>query len=343
MNKKILAKVNSLFNLPELSYKGKAKGGFLSDNYILENKTNKYFLKKYRPSVGGRLPIINKTESFFTKAKIPIILPIKTKQGKTYFKIEDGVYSLYPFIDGKTLEQDNKAPSPTVVKSIATTLALMHLASKNGHPKYSKKQLSEWDPEHVLGKKSQDNFILYANKIIELLKNKKNKTKFDKEVFAILKLKLQLFDSIPKKFNSFKLGKGHISHGDYHAQNVFINSQGEVTHVFDLEKTDIRPRSLELVRSMFIICFDSYFDNNRFKLAKIYLKAYQDIYPIKKSEITSAINFIYYKHILSLWIEKGHYLNNYKRADVLLPGELRFLKYMSKNLETVTKNKKTRV
>lgn len=337
MNKKILAKVNSLFNLPELSYEGKAKGGFLSDNYILKNKTHKYFLKKYRPSVGDRLPIITKTERFFSRANIPIIMPIKTNQGKVYFKIEDGVYSLYPFIDGKTLEQNNKTPSPIAVKSIATTLALMHLVSKDNYPKFSDKQLSEWDPKKVLSKESQDNFILYANKIMAIINKKAKKSKFDKEASAILKLKLQLFGSIPNKFDSTKLGKGHIVHGDYHAQNVFVNTQGKVTHVFDLEKTDIRPRSLELVRSMFIICFNSYFDDKRFKLAKIYLKAYQEVYPIKQSEITNAVYFMYYKHILNLWIEKGHYLSNYKRADVLLPGELRFLKYLAKNLETLAK------
>ncbi len=58
MNAKILKQVNSLFNIPKLSYKGKAKGGFLSDNYMLANKTDKYFLKKYRTSVGNRIPII---------------------------------------------------------------------------------------------------------------------------------------------------------------------------------------------------------------------------------------------------------------------------------------------
>lgn len=337
MNKILLEKINSLFNLPPLSYKGKAKGGFLSDNYILTSKTNKYFLKKYRNSVGNRLPIISETEEFFANQDIPIILPIKTKKGKSYFEIENEYYSLYPFVKAIGFDHKKDQLTPTMAKSIASNLALMHKLSEKSKSKLSKERINEWDPKKVLNKSVQLDFLNYVVKVTDVIKNKQTKTDFDKLVLNILKLKKSLVESFPKSIKIGGLGKNHVVHGDYHAQNLFFDKNDQVTHIFDLEKTETRPRSTELVRSMFIICFNSYFTAKQFKLAQIYLKAYKDVYPINNSEIESSIRFMFYKHTLNLWIEKGHYLNDYKRADILLPGEYRFLKYLSKNLDVLIK------
>lgn len=149
-----------------------------------------------------------------------------------------------------------------------------------------------------------------------------------------LSLKQSISKAIPRRIKASSLGKHHMVHGDYHAQNLFFNSEGQISHVFDLERTGAQPRSLELVRSMFLICFNSYFSATQFKQAKIYLQSYNQIYPINKSEVEHAVRFMFYKHALNLWIEKDHYLHNFKRADTLLSGEFRYLKYMSQNLET---------
>ncbi len=337
MDKILLKKINQLFNISPLAYKGKAKGGFLSDNYILTNKTDKYFLKKYRNSVGNRLPIISETEEFFASKDIPIILPIKTKAGKSYFEINKEYYSLYPFVKARGFDHKKDKLTPAMAQSIASNLALMHKLSEKNKSKLSKERINEWDPKKVLDKAAQLDFRNYINKVTHVINKKKTKTDFDKLALNILKLKSSIADSFPKKIKVQGLGKNHVVHGDYHAQNLFFDENDQVTHIFDLEKTETRPRSTELVRSMLIICFNSYFTAKQFKLAKAYLKAYNQIYPINKSEVENSIRFMFYKHVLNLWIEKGHYLNNYKRADILLVGELRFTYYLSKNLNTFIK------
>lgn len=319
--------------MPPLAYVGKATGGFLSDNYILQNKHAKYFLKRYRPSVGNRLPVISKTERFFTKHSIPIILPLKTQTGRTYFKVGGAYYSLYPFVQGSTFDHNKHIPTPQVVRSIASTLARMHQASQFGFPLFSNQQLVEWQSSHILSKQGRDNFFLYAHKILDVLKSAKRKTAWDLVAEKTVRLKLAIAATIPSSFAVAKLGKPHIVHGDYHAQNVFLDAEGSVTHVFDLEKTDVRPRSLELVRSLLLICFSGYFDSQRFALARKYLAAYSEIYPIPKSEIAQSVRLLYYKHALNLWIEKDHYFNNNHRADILLAGEYRYLKYMHRKRE----------
>ncbi len=337
MDDKILKRVNRLFDLPPLSYSGKAKGGFLSDNYILTGKSGKYFLKKYRNAVGNRLPIISATEEFFADQDIPIILPIKTKTGKSYFQIDNEYYSLYPFIKAKGFDHKKDKLTPAMAKSIASNLALIHKLSGKNKSKLSKERIHEWDPKKVLSKTALEDFRNYTEKVRSTINKKKPKTAFDKVALDTLKLKESIANTFPKKIKITGLGKNHVVHGDYHAQNLFFDTDDQVSHIFDLEKTETRPRSTELVRSMFIICFNSYFTNKQFKLAKTYIEAYNDIYPIDKSEVESAIRFMFYKHTLNLWIEKGHYLNNYTRADILLPGEFRFLTYLSKNIESLIK------
>ncbi len=327
----VIKKVNQLFDLPTLTYVGKAKGGFLSDNYIVKNKDNKYFLKKYRATVESRLPAVNKSEEFFANENIPVILPIKTKTGKSYFTIEGNSYSLFPFVNARTFNHRTGKLTPTIAKSIASNLATMHLLSKKEYPRIADEQLSEWDPKRIY--KSFDNFKEYSKRVLDIINKKTKKSAFDKLALEIISLKIKVAATLPRKFKSSDLGKNHLVHGDYHAQNVFINRKGELTHVFDLEKTDIRPRSTELTRSMMIICFNSYFTPERFQLAKIYLQAYNEIYPIKKEEVASAIRLMFNKHVLNLWIEKERYINHNNRPSKLLPGEMRFLKYMSKNLE----------
>ena len=224
-----------------------------------------------------------------------------------------------------------------MAKSIARNLALMHKLSEKSKPKLSKERINEWDPKKVLSKEAREDFRNYVAKVTEVINKKKVKNNFDRLTLDILKLKASIEGSFPKNIKITGLGKEHAVHGDYHAQNLFFNKNDQVTHIFDLEKTETRPRSTELVRSMFIICFNSYFTTKQFKLAQIYLKAYKDVYPISHSEIESSIRFMFYKHTLKKKKKKGHYLNDYKRADILLPGEYRFTKYLSKNLETLIK------
>ncbi len=331
MQKALIKKISDLFDLPALTYVGIAKGGFLSNNYILKSKNTKYFLKRYRAASYNWLPVASKAEVFFAKQAVPIIMPLKTKTNKTFFAIDGNSYSLFPFVDGKTFNHRTGKLTPDMAKSFATNLAQMHLLSKNKYPKITKVPLSEWDTKHVL--RTHKHFHEYSTKILEIIRKKSKKTEYDKLALQLIKLKTSLVDSTPTKFNASSLGKKHIVHGDYHAQNMFINRQGNVTHVFDLEKADIRPRSLELARSILLICFNSQFTAKKFNLAKIYLKAYNAIYPIKRSELESAIRFICYKNPLNLWMEKEHYLHKNRKTDKLIAGELRFLKYMSKNLD----------
>lgn len=334
MNQQVLDKINSLFNLPPFTYQGKATGGFLSDNYIVKSKKEKYFLKKYRSSVGNRLPVISKTEQFFSKRGIPIILPIKTKKGRTYFKVNGAYCALYPFVQGSTFNHNTDIPTRTLVRSIASNLARMHQHSQFGFPAYLNQQLVEWQSSHLLSKQARGDFFLYANRIVGVLNATKTKTEWDVLAEKTVKLKLAIATTAPSSFKKTKLGKPHIVHGDYHAQNLFVDSAGLVTHIYDLEKTGAKPRSLELVRSVLLICFSGYFTPQRFALARKYLAAYNEVYPIPKSQIEQSVRLLYYEHALSLWIEKGHYFNDYTRADVLLAGEYRYLKYMHAHLDT---------
>lgn len=171
-------KVNKFFNFPQLKYIGKAKGGFLSDNFILADNNLKYFLKEYREREGKRLPIISKNEKFFASQNIPIILPIKTIAGKNYFKIDEKYYSLYPFINARVFDPKKDKLTSQMTESIASNLALMHKLSRKYEPHLSRMLIHEWDPKQALSEDARVKFNSYIVKITHAINSKKEKNQF---------------------------------------------------------------------------------------------------------------------------------------------------------------------
>lgn len=73
--------------------------GYLSRNYVLHSDEQRYFLKQYRPELKkDDLTAIHAAKSYFAKAKIPIILPLQTHLGTTFFRLNKCFVSLFPLV-----------------------------------------------------------------------------------------------------------------------------------------------------------------------------------------------------------------------------------------------------
>lgn len=134
------------------------------------------------------------------------------------------------------------------------------------------------------------------------------------------------------RYEELNLQNEHIIHGDYHGQNIFYDENEEVKYVFDLEKTGVSPRALEIARSLDFMCFSNNYEKESFEDADAFLSSYNEIYPIDKRELSCGIKAFYIRKARSLWIEREHYINGNRRVDCFLKGELSMLKYYSQNL-----------
>jgi hypothetical protein len=78
----------------------KVDKGFLTENHILFDSTNKYFLKRYRFDKKEKIEEIHNAKKYFAQGGIPVILPIIHKEGNTFLFFDGAYFALFPFVDG---------------------------------------------------------------------------------------------------------------------------------------------------------------------------------------------------------------------------------------------------
>lgn len=327
----LLAQVGHTYGLKGVAFVRKIAVGALSNNYIVLSGGTRYFLKHYRAKAKDRIVGIHAAKQFFSLGGISVILPLPTQVGSTYFLFENEAYALFPYVVGK---QVHTARSLSLVqaRSLGSTLAKMHRLSSKKLPRIPAPRLPAWTAAH--GRKLQLRLEETVQRILEVIARKRVKNKFDRRAQKLLELKLRLSSNNPRRFNTQTLGKPHVTHGDYHTGNVFFNARGAVSHVFDFEKFELYPRSLELFRSLYISCFNGRFAVENFKKARTYLDAYRSVYPIPQEEFAQAVRYSAYRHVYSTWVEAEHYLHHNTRTDKFLLGDWQSVEYFAEHLET---------
>lgn len=323
LDKKLINKINSIYNLDgEVKFLSVVKKGFLSENYILKNKERKFFLKKYRPFGLDRLKETHRVKKFFNKNGIPVIMPIPSKTGETFFKWANDYFSLFPFVDERQVKV-NKINN-NELESCAELLAKIHLLSKEKCPKLVNERGLLWDTKISLEK---------SKVILDFIKKKKAKAIFDKEIEKYLLYKIKLINKNKINYKDLKLKSDHIIHGDFHEENLFFDKDGNIVGIFDWEKANKYPRVLEIVRAMWFLCFYDGYSEKRFKRAQIFLRKYNEIYPLNKSELERGLKAWYLNQLHSMWVLDEIYLKNNKRVKVLFKSYVTFLNYQSRNLD----------
>ena len=325
---KLIGKLSELY--PGLAFQksfGKVSGGYLSDNFAVGNDKIKYFLRQYRSKYNKKEnEQIHRIKNFFAKNGIPIISPLKNKNGKTFFEFDGKFYALFPFIEGKVIEA--KDLTIKTIHSIARMLAKIHLLSKNGFPELTEDRTSIYSKEKI---------VADGEKILSLINAKRKKDEFDEQALCQIALKLDLVKQNNITFEDLGLKFDHLIHGDFHEMNLFYDQNNEVKFVYDLEKATVAPRSFEIARAIDYICLTDFKDINIIRAAE-FVKAYRSLYEISDEEIRKGLIFWYMKNIHNLWIEEAHYLQNNFRTDVFYPIQDKKLRFYSQHLDKVINN-----
>ncbi|EKE20677.1 MAG: hypothetical protein ACD_7C00505G0004 [uncultured bacterium] len=323
LDQKLINKINTIYNLGgEVEFLSVVEKGFLSENYILKNKHKKFFLKKYRSIGLERLKETHAIKKFFSENGIPVVMPIYTNAKKTFFLWDGAYYSLFPFVDGKQINVDKL--NKKEIESCAELLAKIHLVTENKCPKLVKERSFGWDKKDSLKR---------AKYVVNLIKNKKVQSAFDKKVIKYLLQKIELIGKNKIRYQELGLKNNHLIHGDFHEDNIFFDKKGGIIGIFDWEKNNQSPRVLELVRAMWFLCFYDRYDGSAFKRAQIFLSKYNNVYPISKDELRRGIIAWHLNQLHSMWVVDEVYLKSNKRVKILMNSYINFLNYQSRNLE----------
>jgi len=97
---KLLEKINKLYSFYEpVKLIRKVKKGYLTNNFVIGNSLEKYFLKQYSDDI-LHVKRTHLAKSFFAKNGIPVIVPMRTKSSRTFFEHERLAYALFPYVEG---------------------------------------------------------------------------------------------------------------------------------------------------------------------------------------------------------------------------------------------------
>jgi Ser/Thr protein kinase RdoA (MazF antagonist) len=309
----LLQKIAEKYSL-NLRLVEKVAQGFLSENYILADGVDKYFLKKYRFTRSDRIAEVHRAKKYFSEGGIPVISPFVSKGSETFFEHRKAFYALFPFVRDQQIAWDKL--DEKAITSYAEMLARIHLRGSKSTVAVSELN-KPWDSRATLQQIEQ---------ILNIISDIEHKTEFDVLAEKNLLLKKKLITSNQRTYDQFNLHNDHLIHGDYIVPNVFFDEDKNVSFVFDWEKTEYAPRFLELFSSL-IQC--TLFEPVR---SKWYLDAYLKLYPASKESLENGLDAYCLKQTHSLWIEEEHYLKGNNRTDELLDSNSQKITYFANDL-----------
>jgi homoserine kinase type II len=226
-------------------------------------------------------------------------------------------------VSGRIIHQQEL--TPTALQSAGSMLGRMHrLSLTQPIPANPRRGIKPWDSAASLA---------LANQLISIIKAIPQPTGFDRMALETLQLKCQLIATVDTQYDDYGLKPDHLIHGDYHELNLFFDKHDQVTHTFDLEKTGIAPRLLEVIRSVHIMCLNPGFGPAEVTQARHFLSGYHAAYPIVAGEFRRALQVYHIRLMHSMWVEEFHYLEHNHRTDVFLAKEHGVLTYLSEHFE----------
>ena len=315
------ANSNSLKNIHDLDVQTiePVEQGHLTNNFKISTVQGNYFLKQHRAENVPRLDYITAVESFFCSYDIPIVMPILDKNKKSYFKADDQIYTLYPFIQNN--HKDQFGAQFEKIARAGAFLGRLHRIGQNDIPKTLQRLGHErWD-----SKKSAE----ILTKIQDMIHAKSNRDDFDRLALETIDAKLSFINQNKITFDAIAIHHDTLIHGDFHFGNCFFDDDNEICALFDFEKACYAPREREYIRALFTICVSKPFVLSDLDHVALFARNYQAVFPIISEKIEDALIIHKIRYFHSTWIEEEHYLKNNFRLDILYPRVLQNIEFFN--------------
>ena len=316
----VLAQLSEAYQLISIEPIEKITRGFLSTNHVVKSGNEKYFLKHWRQTDTQKVEEVGRIERFFAKEGLPIITPLLTLEGQTFQATSEGIFSIYPHVAGRHIERDQI--KNISIDSFASALATMH-------------KLSGWEQLNIQDHCkpwNREAFFQTADEVEATVNSLAVHGPFEKLTLKVISGKRKLLDKETRTYQNFGFVHETLCHGDWTIDNVFFDSKGELSHIFDLEKAEIGPRALELARSTEYSFVDGNFSARNLSQAAHYIGKYAHLTGLSKDETRRGIEAHYIKDLHSLWVPKEHYLKGNTRVDQFLLKTATTLDFLSENL-----------
>jgi Ser/Thr protein kinase RdoA (MazF antagonist) len=284
-------KIRRLFAVQNVGDATLVHGGYMSQNFRLDTDVGPFFFKQYRNRMSASVYEVKDSEEFFFKHGLPVIRAIPDSLGRDAFAVSGYWYSLFPFVEAVRPVLGSFAPC--LIPSIGNTLGRFHLAGPDVPSGYHH-TLRVWDRRSFFSEFAELEQELASR---PLLKDD------EQDMLDLLRLKARLVKENDHTIRDFGLTFDCLLHGDFIYQNVFTDTEGNVSHVFDFEKTSMGPAAYELARSLMITCFDDGWEERNIAMGRIFLAAYREVRDVSFDEFSRGMCLYALKLFHTTWIE----------------------------------------
>lgn len=222
-------------------------GGTAGSTWRVETKDGTYFVRRrgVRTSAPERIAFDHGLRRHLAEQNFPTVAPLATRDGKTWFATETGVFEVYPFVEGEAF-------SPTLLprtrRSTAATLARLHALAAT-YEGVCEKRVPQYttypvtiaprrrfdDPEAQL---EAIDFLIEAYGVSadrDALARARERAAWAGEAYAAW------YEGLPRG----------VVHADYNCFNLLFSPSGEVAGVFDFDWAWREVRLLDIAQGMF--------------------------------------------------------------------------------------------
>ncbi len=292
VDKTMLAeRLRSLFCFGELTDFVGVYGGYMCHNYRVATPEGHFFLKQYRNKVSTIVHEIKYAEEYFVSRDLPVILPIRDRFDRTAFWLDGHWLSLFPFIEARTPAHGDITVA--LAADIGALLARFHEAGRRFEERHFQ-PMRLWDKRQ---------FMMELAELEQELERRAPLAPLEERMRDLLLKKTQLVMNNKIDPHKIPLAYDCLLHGDFIYPNMFVNDANNITHVYDLEKTCMGPRSYEIARSLFINCFDDGWEEKNYRLGRAFLAAYRERQPISFEEFSKGVQLYLTTLVHMNWIE----------------------------------------
>ena len=287
-------------------------GGYLNNSFVVTANNNFFFLQEINKN--RNLLLENAVLLYLKKLDFPVPEIVKTKQNLicSYFNNKKMILTRY--IEGYSPIKFNDLSLNQIIQA-AKKLAEFH------------KLMLKFDFEKIsrLNVSTKQEAINICSKVKIIIKNKFELDKIDLQISKIIDDKINLLQKYNESdlFNGLEKCLKIFCHGDYHGANLIFNEEDNIIGVVDWEFFGYDYRVWEVLRSMAFICDINYTGSLvgpiDFCKARIYLKAYNDIFPLTNHELDIMTELIQYKSLCCCFVLEKHYLEISKTCDIFIP------------------------
>lgn len=263
----------------------------MGQNFRVDTSKGVFFLKQYRNRMNTILHEIKAAEAYFVQEGLPVIEPMKDRYGREAFWMEGNWYSLFPFVYGQSPEYG--AMTHACAKALGKLLAAFHHAGMRFPQR----------PFQMLRIGNTRKFTLEATELVRSLEQKSHRTDLEERMLEVLAYKAKFVEQTSMRSQDIPLTYNCLLHGDFQYLNTFTDERGEITHVYDLERSSLGPPAYEVARSLILNCFDDGWEEENFALGRTHLCAYREDFPLTRGDLFQAMRLYTYSIMHMTWIE----------------------------------------